>query len=82
MAREIGNKELAGPEFFDVYYHDADSEGPYAEAAQSRGGLVRILRELKSMLRGAYPDCAPLRQQLHKIDMAVSLIERMKDGTD
>lgn len=82
MALEIGSKELDGPEFFDVYYHDADSEGPYAEAAQSRGGLVRILGELKTMLRGAYPDCAPLRQQVHKIDMAVSLIERMKDGID
>lgn len=81
MALEIGNKELDGPEFFDVYYHDADSEGPYAEAAQSRDGLLRILGELKTMLRGAYPDCAPLRQQIHKIDMAVSLIERMKDGT-
>lgn len=82
MAHEIGNKELDGPEFFEVYYRDADSEGPYAEAAQSRSGLVRILGELKTMLRGAYPDCAPLRQQLHKIDMAVSLIERMKGGAD
>lgn len=82
MALEIGKGELAGPEFFDVYYHDADSEGPYAEAAQSREGLIRILGELKTMLRGAYPDCAPLRQQLHKVDMAVALIERMKDRTE
>lgn len=82
MALEVGNKDLEGPEFFDVYYHDADSEGPYAEAAQSRAGLVRILGELKTMLCGAYPDCAPLRQQLHKVDMAVSLIERMKDARD
>jgi hypothetical protein len=82
MALEIGNKELDGPEFFDVYYNDTASGGPYAEAAQSRGGLVCILGELKTMLRGAYPDCTPLRQQLHKVDMAVSLIERMKDDTD
>ncbi len=82
MALEISKGDLDGPEFFDVYYHDPDSEGPYAEAAQSRGGLISILGELKTMLQGAYPDCAPLRQQLHKIDMSVSLIERMRDEID
>lgn len=82
MALEIGNKELEGSEFFDVYYGDPDSEGPYSKAAQSRTGLVRILGELKVMLRDAYPDCAPLRQQLHKIEMAAALIGRMKGGTE
>lgn len=82
MGFEIGSEELDGPEFFDVYYHDPDTEGPYAQAAQSRDGLVRILGDLKGMLRDAYPDCAPLRAQIHKIDMAVSLIEQMKGVTD
>lgn len=77
LSLEIGRSQLQGPEFFDVYYRDPDSEGPYAEAAQSRSGLIRILGELKQKLQAAYPDCGPLRKQLHRIEMSVSLIVKM-----
>lgn len=76
LALEIDPKQLNGPEFFDVYYHDTDSEGPYVKAAQSRAGLIRILSKLKQSLQTAYPDCAPLRKQLRCIDVSVSLIRR------
>jgi hypothetical protein len=77
LTLEIGRGQLDGPEFFDVYYNDADSEGPYAEAAQSKSGLIRILGKLKQKLQAAYPDCAPLRKQLHRIEMSVTLIVKM-----
>jgi hypothetical protein len=82
LALEIGHSQLDGPEFFDVYYRDADSEGPFAEAAQSRSGLIRILGELKQKLQGAYPNCAPLRDELRRIDTSVSLIGKINVGAD
>lgn len=76
MNNEIGRNELPGPEFFDVYYHDAHETGPHAEAAKTSEGLIRILEELKAKLSSHYPDCAPLRQQLGKIDTAIRIIAR------
>ncbi len=78
MALEIGRGQMEGPEFFEVYYQEAASDGPNRERTRSRAGIVEMLGELKHKLQVAYPDCAPLRQQLHKIDMSVSLIARMK----
>nr|WP_294525503.1 DUF5623 domain-containing protein [uncultured Rhodopila sp.] len=82
LGLEIGRDQLEGPEFFDVYYHAADSDDPYVEAAQSRSGLIRILGELRQKLQAHYPDCAPLREQLHRIDMSVLLIGKMKVAAD
>lgn len=76
MSSEIRRDELDGPEFFDVYYRDADEIGPYAEAAKTSAGLIRILKELKAKLSGYYPDCAPLRQQLSKIDASIMMISK------
>lgn len=74
MSSEIRRDELDGSEFFDVYYHDADETGPYAEASKSSEGLIRILDELKAKLSAHYPDCAPLRQQFGKIDTSIKII--------
>lgn len=82
MALEIGRGQLEGPEFFDVYYHEEDGDAAHAEAAQSRDGLVGLLHDLKDKLAGVYPDCAPLRRQLHRIDMSLSLIGKMKTDGD
>ncbi|GAB6052212.1 hypothetical protein JCM17960_10320 [Magnetospira thiophila] len=79
LALEFSRDQLNGSEFFDVYSRGKDSKGPYVEAAQSESGLIRVLGVLKQKLQAAYPDCAPLRKQLHRIDMAVSLIIK-KDG--
>ncbi|MBU6297839.1 MAG: DUF5623 domain-containing protein [Alphaproteobacteria bacterium] len=82
MALEIGRGQLEGPEFFDVYYHEAEGDNPYREMAKSRAGIVAMLGDLKLKLQAAYPDCAPLRKQLHRIDMSVSLIGKMNPADD
>jgi hypothetical protein len=82
MSLEIGRGKLEGPEFFDVYYHEEKGNAPYQEMAKSRAGIVAMLRDLKQKLQVAYPDCAPLRKQLHRIDISVSLINKMKPAND
>lgn len=82
MGIEIGRGQMEGPEFFDVYYHETKDDGSYFEIAKTRGGIVELLGELKRKLQAAYPDCAPLRQQIHRIDMSVSLIGKMKPVGD
>jgi hypothetical protein len=78
MSLEIRRGQLEGREFFDVYYGESEGNVPYQEMAKSRSGIVAILGDLKQKLQVAYPDCAPLRQQLNRIDMSVSLIRMMK----
>ena len=78
MSLEIGRGQLEGPEFFEVYYSEAEGDAPYREMARSRAGIVAMLGDLKQKLQAAYPDCAPLRKQLHRIDMSGSLIGKMK----
>ena len=78
MALEIGRGELEGPEFFDVYYHELEDDDPLREVAKSRDGLITILEGLKQKLTAAYPDCAPLRKHLHRIDMSIELVRNWK----
>lgn len=79
---EIGHGQLEGPEFFDVYYHDLKDGDPLKQVGASRAGVLGLLNDLKQKLQAAYPDCAPLRQQLKRIDMSISLIGRMKTATN
>ncbi len=76
MALEIGRGQLDGPEFFDVYYHEDDEDPALAEASRSRAGLVGVLESLRVKLARAYPDCAPLRRELHKIDMSIAILRK------
>ncbi|AUN30209.1 hypothetical protein C0V82_08160 [Niveispirillum cyanobacteriorum] len=78
MSLEIKTGKLDGPEFFDVYYNDTESDMAFQKAVKSRAGIVEILGGLKQCLLAAYPDCAPLRQQIQRIDMSVSLINKME----
>lgn len=80
MSSEIKEDQLTESEFFDVYYREVDQEGPYADAAGSSAGLVRILGELKLKLKNNYPNCEPLRKQIGKIDSSISLIKKFVDG--
>ena len=82
MGLEIGPGQLEGPEFYDVYYHEAEGDDPYQKRAESRTAIVAMLGELKQKLQCAYPDCAPLRRQLQRIDTSVSLIDKMKPADD
>lgn len=79
---EIGRGQLEGAEFFEVYYSEAEGDALYRGMAKSCAGIVVMLGDLKQKLQAAYPDCAPLRRQLHRIDMSVSLIGKMKPADD
>ncbi|WMT87052.1 DUF5623 domain-containing protein [Pelagibacterium sp. 26DY04] len=78
MSLEIGPKELEGPEFFDVYYRATASDAPFEKAAATRQGVIDLLLTLKSILQAAYPDSAPLRREIKRVDMAVQLTKKMK----
>ncbi len=81
MGLEIERGQLEGPEFFDVYYHELNGDVVHDEMASTAAGLITGLRELKTRLLAEYSDCAPLRQQIHRIDMSIKLIVKMKpDG--
>lgn len=75
MLLEVERKQRA--ELFDVCYRGADGNSSYDEMAKSRSGLVKVLGSLKRKLQAAYPNCAPLRRQLHQIDMSMSLLRKM-----
>ena len=77
MGLEIGRGELEGPELFEVYYTDVEADSPYRDMAKSPDEVVAMLADLKQKLKSGYPDCAPLRRQLHRIDMSVSLTNNM-----
>lgn len=76
MSKEIGRGQLEGPEFFDVYYHELDDYHPLLTQAASRDGLIAILGALRSKLHTTYPDCAPLRSLMNRIDTSINLINR------
>lgn len=76
LSLEIGPDELQGPEFFEVYYRDTDADKRFGEGVKTHANITAILSDLRQKLTDAYPDCAPLRQQLQRIDMSISLIGR------
>lgn len=77
LGYETNHSQIEGMDITDVYYGGVDSEGPHAEAAQTKSGLIRMLCELKQKLRDFYPDCAPLRKQLQRIEVSMSFISKM-----
>ncbi|MGR6467269.1 DUF5623 domain-containing protein [Rhizobium sp. PAMB 3182] len=78
MNLEIDRGVLEGGEFFDVYYDNGPVDPHYQGMASTHTGIIAILEELRQMLRSAYPDCAPLRRQLGRIDVSISLISKVK----
>jgi len=76
LGLEVGPRGLPGPEFFDVYYHGADKQSPYTKMAKTYSGVIAILKKIKSKLFQYYPDCAPLRQQIRKIDTSISMLQK------
>lgn len=82
MSLEIGGEHIERHEFFDVYYRRGEEDNPYQEAAKSRAKTIAMLGALKQKLQAAYPDCAPLRKQLHRIDMSVSVIVKTNPADD
>ena len=61
-----------------VYYSEAEGDAPYDAMAKSRSGIVKMLGDLKQKLRASYPDCAPLRKQLHRIGISISMLGKIQ----
>lgn len=78
LSLEIDRGQLDGPEFFEVYYTRTDEDQAFLQALTSADDVVAALRRIARMLKNAYPDCAPLRRQLRRIEMSVSMIEKVR----
>ena len=74
LALEIRRDELQGPEFFDVYYHEADASGSAWEKASSQQGSIELLEELKTILVSNYPECDPLKREVCRVDKCLALV--------
>lgn len=78
MGLEIGHDRLEGQEFFNVYYHELEEGDPLWEKVKSHDDVIAILEALSHKLKAAYPDCAPLRKHIKRIDMSVTFVRKMK----
>lgn len=78
LSLEIDRGQLEGPEFFEVYYTRTEEDQALQRAFSSADDVVAVLRRLTRTLKNAYPDCAPLRQQLRRIEMSASIIEKAR----
>lgn len=78
MNIEIGPGGLPGPEFFDVYYRQTKGDQARETQAQTKAGVIEMLVELKTMLQAAYSASAPLRHEVRRVEMSISLVEKMK----
>lgn len=76
LSLEIGRGQLEGPEFFDVYYRETTEDEAYQKTLKSTDDIVSALENLQRKLKAAYPDCAPLRKQLRRVEMSISMIEK------
>ena len=57
----------------DLYYGDMSPDDPLFSRANSRSGVESLLIELKGLLEGAYPQCAPLRKLTGRIETALKI---------
>ena len=73
-ALEHGREFYETREFLELYYGWTDKDQLFLNALRSKGDVVSALGKLAKMLKNAYPDCAPLRQQLRRIEMTLSLL--------
>lgn len=78
MGLEIRRDRLNDRDFFDVYYHDADSFGQFFEMSKSVSGLIDMLHQLKKKLQSEYMESSPLKGQIYRIDSSISLLENAK----
>jgi hypothetical protein len=69
--REYTPTELPGEQFFDLYYHEAGSTFSRSISAEEKRRHVTSLEDVKRTLVEHYPDSAPLRTLLKKVDAAI-----------
>ena len=78
MSLEIGHGQLEDSKFFEVYYQWTDEDQSFHDTLRSAEDVIAALRGLGRKLKQAYPDCAPLRQQLKRVEMSISLLEKAR----
>lgn len=60
----------------DFYYAAIADNDPLVTQAGSTGGVIHILTNLKTLLIGAYPNCAPLRKMTQHVDKSLEIIAK------
>lgn len=78
LSLEISRGQLEGQEFFEVYYRTTDDDKALQRAMTSTDDVVAALHGLIWTLKSAYQDSAPLRQQLRRIEMSASIIDKAR----
>lgn len=65
---EYDRTELSDEVFFDLYYHELDTEARPADKNEQ----IANLESAKDLLAQHYPDCGPLRDLLKRLDQAIA----------
>jgi len=68
MGRE--HRDISNDRFFDMYYHEGTLTLDRHPTQEVRNGLVARLAEAQQVLKQHYPDTAPLRSILSRIEAA------------
>jgi Domain of unknown function (DUF5623) len=75
---EYDHGELPNDQFFELYYRDLPTLPADERGAVGKERNLQRLSEAKSILLKEYPDCAPLRRLVGKIDAAVKSLQQLK----
>lgn len=73
-ALELGPKLYECRDFDQIYYGWTEKDQSSLEKLRSKEDVTTGLRELAQKLKSAYPDCAPLRKQLRRVEKSLSLL--------
>lgn len=74
--REYDRAALPDEKFFDLYYHgDAASVSSRSISAVERNRQTERLAVVRAALLQHYPDCAPLRSMVKRLDAAVTSLQ-------
>lgn len=77
LQREDEGKKLDNDRFFAVYYHGAtQSDAPRSLTSKIRIEGILSLERVECLLRRYYPDCAPLREMLGRLNSAKMSLQK------
>jgi hypothetical protein len=76
--REYNHQQLSNERFFQIYYPSVP--GAHRFKAQDRSKYLGDLARVKELLSQHYPDCAPLRGLLRKLEAASVSLSKWQAG--
>lgn len=65
----------------EVYFDGLADDDPFVSEAKSPDGVIRMLNALKGKLTRFYPECAPRRSLIGKIETALRHTQQMNKST-